>query len=63
MKKSLKNLHFNKQVISKLNSKSIKGGTNPPHTANCFPGGLSQLGGYCGNSVPVAQGGIGCHIK
>ncbi len=59
MKKSLKNLELKKQTISNLDLHKVKGG-NGISLFNCS--GVTS-NGYCGNSVPVAEGGIGCHAQ
>ena len=69
MKKQVKKLQFKKNTITSFNSKAIIGGveTNADCTGTgilslgCPPGTMPSV--ICGNSVPVAQGGIGCHIK
>ncbi|WP_298513517.1 hypothetical protein [uncultured Kordia sp.] len=48
MKKSLKNLALKKEVITNFDLKKVNGGG--PTALMC-------------NSVPRAQGGIGCHLK
>jgi hypothetical protein len=58
MKKSLKELKLNKKTISKLNFRTIKGGLDPTQFA-CHGVSIDM----CGNSVPIAQGGIGCHLQ
>lgn len=62
MKKQIKSLQFTKKTIANFNSEKVKGGFTTISIIGCG-GNISQVGGYCGNSVPVAQGGIGCHIK
>ncbi len=57
MKKQFKSLQFTKTTITNFNSEKVKGGGTI--TQICF--GITKLAGYCGNSVPVEQGGIGCH--
>ncbi|MHA7055675.1 hypothetical protein ACWGOQ_0000535 [Aquimarina sp. M1] len=59
MKKSLKNLELKKETISNFNLNKIKGGSDT--IIGCYGGNASV--NFCGNSVPVAQGGIGCHAK
>jgi len=68
MKKSLKNLQLKKQTISNLSLNQVRGGgvtsirnCEPTAGPSCNNPGNSQIGGFCGNSVPVEQGGIGCH--
>ncbi len=56
MKKSLKNLQLKKQTISKLNLNNLKGGFINPTALGCQPSVFT-----C-NTVPEAEGGIGCHI-
>ena len=57
MKKSLKNLELKKQTITKLEQHIVKGGNNNITIIGCAGGNTN----VCGNSVPVAEGGIGCH--
>ena len=61
MKKSLKKLKFSKEIISNLNSDTIKGGGFGTHgwTVSCHHGGTNVT---C-ESVTVWEGGNGCHIK
>ncbi|MDH7447399.1 hypothetical protein [Aquimarina sp. 2201CG14-23] len=59
MKKSLKKLELNKQTISNFNLRKVRGGSDT--VIGCYGGNVSV--NVCGNSVPVAQGGIGCHAK
>ncbi len=66
MKKSLKNLRLKKQTISNPVLNKVKGGDfQVSQTCNltlgCNSNGCQT--NFCGNSVPVAQGGIGCVIK
>lgn len=69
MKKQIKKLQFTKNTISNFSSKKIKGGVET--NLDCTGTGVLSLGcgpgtipsGFCGNSVPVEEGGIGCHIK
>ncbi|AXT51767.1 hypothetical protein D1818_13280 [Aquimarina sp. BL5] len=61
MKKSLKNLELNKQTISNLNLKNIKGGS-VTGTMSFGCGGPNATNALC-NSVPIWEGGIGCVAK
>ncbi len=51
-KRNVVALGLNKKQVSNLNTQSLKGGTSQPQATVVM----------C-NSVPVAQGGIGCHLK
>ncbi|PTX61054.1 hypothetical protein C8N46_105210 [Kordia periserrulae] len=51
-KRNVHTLLLNKKQVSNLNTQSVKGGTSQP-----------QATVYTCNSVPVAEGGLGCHIK
>ncbi|AXG72440.1 hypothetical protein KORDIASMS9_04714 [Kordia sp. SMS9] len=51
-KRNLVSLVLNKKQVSNLNTQSVKGGTSQPQASEVT----------C-NSVPVWEGGLGCHIK
>ncbi len=51
-KRNLHTLQLNKKQVSNLNTQSVKGGTSQ-----------AQATDITCNSVPVAEGGLGCHIK
>lgn len=69
MKKQIKKLKFRKNTVSSFTSKVIKGGIETE--SGCTGTGILSLGcgpgtmpsRVCGNSVPVNQGGIGCHAQ
>ncbi|MBC8755928.1 hypothetical protein H2O64_14715 [Kordia sp. YSTF-M3] len=51
-KRNVQTLQLNKKQVAILKTNRLKGGTQAPHATEVT----------C-NSVPVQEGGLGCHIK